>query len=231
MSELRCTSCAREIPPASVSEAIQAARCPACSRLVDLTRERGSARLQRQPLATPAPERWKVEDGVLAFSASWRWFDLKGLFLIPFMLFWNGILFAMAMGVSEGLKHPERLLFGLAVPHVWVGLGLLYSTLANLLNSTRVSVRDGELRVSKGPLPWLGNRRVGGGELTQIFVVEKRGGKGAPSYELCASTREGKKIALLSGIDSHDKALFLEHRVERALGIEDRAVVGEHPKS
>ena len=46
--------------------------------------------------------------------------------------------------------------------------------------------------ISKGPMPWLGNRSIPVEELRQLFVVEKRGNRGAVSYEVCAVLRDGR---------------------------------------
>lgn len=178
-------------------------------------------------LAVAAPEKWVVEAKPGSFLARWRWFNWSALFLIPFTLFWNGIMLGMAAGVTEGFTHPERLLFGLAVPHVWVGVGLAYYCACVFLNSTTVELKEGVLSVQHGPLWWRGNRTLGAGELQQLFVVEKRGSKGSRSYELCGLTRDGRRQTLLSGLDDETSARFLEVRLEQALNLSDVAVAGE----
>ena len=162
-----------------------------------------------------------------SFSARWRWFNLTALFLVPFTLFWNGIMLGMATGVTEGFTHPERLLFGLAVPHVWVGVGLAYYCLCLFLNSTTVALKEGTLTVQHSPLWWRGNRKLNAGDLQQLFVVEKRGSKGSVSYELCALSRDGKRQTLLTGLGDEPSARFLEVRLEQALNLADQAVAGE----
>lgn len=178
-------------------------------------------------LAVAAPEKWQVETRPGSFSARWRWFNLSVLFLIPFTLFWNGIMLSFAFGATEGFAHPERLLFGLAIPHVWVGVGLAYYCLCLFLNSTSVELKEGTLSVQHSPLWWRGNKKLGAGELQQLFVVEKRGSKGSRSYELCGLTRDGKRQTLLSGLDDETSARFLEVRLEQALNLADQAVAGE----
>jgi len=225
-----CPSCGTGLPPSALSNALQAARCPTCNTLVDLAApgSRLAPREERRgALAAPIPEKWKVDEGPRTLTARWSWFTWTALIMVPFTLFWNGILAGMAFGVTEGGAHPERLLIGLAVPHVWVGLGLAYGTLATFVNSTTVKAGDGVISVRKGPLPWLGNRSIPVDELKQLFVVEKRGNRGSVSYDVCAVLRDGRKQALVTGLDSSDKARFLETRLEQVLDIQDQPVEGE----
>jgi hypothetical protein len=89
------------------------------------------------------------------------------------------------------------LLVGLVVPHVWVGVGLAYACVANLLNSTTITSRFGRLTVKVGPLPWRGNRAFDANDLSQLFVVERRGNRGATTFDVCAVTRDGRRQQLV----------------------------------
>ncbi len=219
-----CPSCSASLPADAISESLSAARCPSCRALIDL----GSSRTVTARAATVAtPERWQVEATPGSLLVRWRWFTVLGIFIMPFALFWNGILAVAAFGVSDGFTHPERLLFGLALPHVWVGLGLFYFALATFVNSTTVRVANGFLMVRIGPLPWRGKRDLPTRDVQQLFVVEKRGNKGSVSYELCALMRDGKRQSVLTGINDELGARFLEVRLEQVMNIVDQAVAGE----
>lgn len=217
-----CPRCRAPLPVSAISTALEVARCPSCETVIDL---RASAK--SSALAAPTPERWEVTGTGPDLSIRWRWFRASSLFLIPFALFWNGILVTMAAGVSEGFRHPERLLVGLVVPHVWVGVGLAYACVANLLNSTTITSRFGRLTVKVGPLPWRGNRAFDANDLSQLFVVERRGNRGATTFDVCAVTRDGRRQQLVN-LPQPDQAAFVERRVEQALGVVDRPVEGEY---
>ena len=173
------------------------------------------------------PEKWQVDAKPGSLLVKWRWLSLAAVFLVPFTLFWNGIMVTMAAGMTDGFSHPERLLIGLAVPHVWVGLGLGYYCLALFLNSTTVRFAEGTLHVKHGPLPWRGTKSIPSREVQQLFVVEKRGNKGSISYELCALMRDGRRQSILTGLTSDGSARFLEVRLEQVMNITDQAVEGE----
>jgi hypothetical protein len=220
-----CPSCAASLPVSAISEGLRAARCPSCRTLIDLD----SSRAVQQPraLAVAVPEKWKVESAPGSLKVSWRWFSAAVFFLVPFTLFWNGIMVSMTFGMTDGFAHPERLLIALVVPHVWVGVGLTYYCLTLFLNSTTVEFHEGSLRVQHGPLFWRGNRKLGPGEVQQLFVVEKRGSKGSVSFELCGLLRDGKRLKLISGLSDEASARFLEVKLEQAMNIVDQAVAGE----
>jgi hypothetical protein len=168
----------------------------------------------------PTPERWHVDEGAGTLHVRWSWFTRAVFFIVPFMLFWNGALIGMGVTVTEGGAHLERLLLGLAVPHVWVGVGLVYWVLATFMNSTAVSLTGNTLSVRHGPLPWIGNRTLDIGDLEQLFVVEKRGSKGRVTFDVCAMKKDRTKQVLVGGLDAY----------ERALGLRDEAVSSEVAK-
>ena len=219
-----CPSCGAPLPQSSISEALAAARCPSCRALIDL----GSSRvISPRPTNVAAPAKWLVEGTPGSLLIRWRWLGPAAFFLVPFTLFWNGIMSVAAFGVSEGLTHPEYLLVGLVVPHVWVGVGLAYYCLALFLNSTTVRVSEGTLQVRHAPLPWRGTKAIAVREVKQLFVVEKRGSKGSISYEVCALMQDGRRQSLLTGLSDEPEARFLEVRLEQAMNIVDQAVEGE----
>lgn len=226
-----CPSCGTALPVSAISEALGAARCTACRALIDLGSPGANvvaAPRAQAPVANLAiPEKWQVEAVPGALTVRWRWLSAAAFFLIPFTLFWNGILAVFAFAGTEGFTHPERLLAGLAIPHVWVGVGLGYYVLTLFFNSTTVRLGDGAVTVRHGPLWWPGKRELSAREIQQLFVVEKIGNKGSRSYEVCALLRDARHVKLVKA-DDEQKARFLEVRLEQALGLVDQRVEGEH---
>ena len=192
--------------------------------MIDLESSRS---ISARPKNVPVPEKWQVDAKPGSLLVKWRWLSVAALFLVPFTLFWNGIMLTMAFGMSDGLKDPLKLLFALLIPHVWIGIGLAYYCVALFLNSTTVKVIDGQLHVKHGPLPWRGTKAIPVRDLQQLFVVEKRGSKGSISYELCALMRDGRRQSILTGLTSDGAARFLEVRLEQVMNITDQAVEGE----
>lgn len=219
-----CPSCSTALPPSAIAESLAAARCPSCKALIDLDSTRV---IRPRNVTVAAPQRWQIEAAPGSLVVRWRWLTWVALIFIPFTLFWNGVLLTMAFAGTEGFTHPERLLFGLLIPHVWVGIGFSYFTLASFLNSTEVRFNNGMLHVKHGPLPWRGQHHLQTREVAQLFVLEKRSSRRATTYDLCALLSDGKRISLLSSLTDEGQARFLELRLEQVMGIVDRPVAGE----
>ena len=167
---------------------------------------------------------------------TYRWFGWRFAFLALFCVFWDGFLvnWYLQLDRAAGANQELPLMFTLfPLIHVAVGVGLTYYTLCGFVNRTTVDVSRQEIRVRVGPLPWFGSRRVAPMQIAQVYREEivRQGKNGAhTSYQLSAALKDGKKLKLLSGLDTADLAPFLEQEIERHLGIRDQAVVGEMRK-
>lgn len=164
---------------------------------------------------------------------TYRWFSVAHVVLALFCVFWVGFLafwYSTALSRNAGLANP-MLWFPLL--HVAVGLGLTYSALAGFVNRTDVVVGAGEITVRHGPLPWPGGKTVPSSEIVQLYREERasqtRNGRSV-RYELNAMAGDGHKVRLLVRVPGPDVALYLEHVIERELGLADRRVPGEMRK-
>ncbi len=181
--------------------------------------------------ALPAPKGMTVatEGGGLVIRR--RWFSPSAFFLLGFAVFWDGFLVVWyTIALSGALGGDDAAAMALLFPllHVAAGVGITWLALATLLNTTKITLRSGELSVEHGPVPWKRPPTLKAGDLEQLWVVEKRGNKGGRSYQLHARTRQGVAHKLVSGLQDVNQARFLERRLEAALGIRDRKVQGEY---
>jgi hypothetical protein len=109
-------------------------------------------------------------------------------------------------------------------------LGALYGFAAALVNRTTIEVRGAELTVRHAPLPWWGARTIERGTIDQVFcdLVESRGRSGRIlRYRVVLRTSDGDERVLVGRLIEPEQALFIEASLERALGIQDRQIVGE----
>jgi hypothetical protein len=165
----------------------------------------------------PLPSGFKVDGSGPGLIIVRYWFSFALVFSALFCIAWDSFLVNWYLVAFAG--DTPWLFKVFPLPHVAVGVTLTYSTLARLLNRTTISVAEGSLRVRHGPLPWFGNQALRTDSLDQLYVD--------PSYQVCAVTKEGSKVVLVSGLEEMDEALFIEQCVETYLGIEDRSVPGE----
>lgn len=167
----------------------------------------------------------------LDLRITYKWFSQKHIGLIAFSVIWFGFLAFWYITAAGGGAPLSFFTFPLI--HVAVGLGLGYSGIAGLFNSTEITVDDATLRITHGPLPWPGNREMLVADLEQLYSEEKRHQQKNGvrySYTLSAVLKSNRAVNLIKGLEEPAQARYLEQIIEEALGIENRPVTGELPK-
>ena len=226
--KLTCDDCGATVPPDNINIARAMAKCDRCGSVFGFADQVPNRGADRERARVPMPKGVEVIDLGGDLTILRRWFSPKFLFLIVFCLIWNGFLvvwYSIALAADEA---PWMMLV-FPVLHVAAGVGLSYYTLCGFVNRTVIRVGQGRLRIRHTPLPWPGNREVDTSRLEQLFCTEEvRRSKNGTSitYKLRANTRAGESLELLN-VDEREQALFLEQRLEAALGIRDRPVKGE----
>lgn len=227
---LTCPQCGSSYRAEDLDAARGVLTCRYCRSLTLFRGTPASDPVQRPRPAVELPRRFTVEDGLQGLVIRRRWFQPSFVFLAGFCVIWNGFLFAW-----YSFAGPEAPLLVLVFPalHVALGLGLTYFTLAGFLNTTTIQVGADSIQVRHAPLPWPGVAHIPAMRVTQLFCKERihRGKNGSRStYEVWAVLDDGPTKKLVSGLDEPDQALFVEQRVEKALGLADRPMPGELPR-
>ena len=233
--QLQCGGCAAAIEAKDIDLPRSLAKCSFCNAIMDLGRREGAAAGGRfadvERPEVRLPERFVTGKDADGTFIRWRWFRPHHLFLVLFALGWNGfILFFFSSFRSTG---APSFFYLLPLVHVGVGVAIAYAALTGLVNSTTVRTGKGVLKIRHRPLPWLGNRDLRGAEIDQLFSAQKtsrtRNGV-STTFAVQAALKSGKSLTLLKGLQELDQALYLEQRIERALGIKDRPEAGEVPR-
>lgn len=236
--DLHCKHCGASIQQEDIVWDRKLARCSYCGTvfsLLDVSSDRltpPAAVPERQDRAPVAmPKNMTMLDMGDILQISYKWFGPKFIFLIIFCAFWDGfMIFWHGMALASGAWFMS--LFGLL--HTFVGVGLTYYTLAGLFNTTTLQTSQGVIGIWHHPLPWWGNKQVLAHDITQLYTTEKihhsKNGT-SYSYELNALLGSGAKEKLLQGMNEAEQALYIEQELERYLGITDRPVRGEFPRS
>lgn len=226
--KLTCDDCGAAVPSENINIARAMAKCGRCGSVFGFADQVPNSVADQERPRVPMPRGIEVIDMGGDLSIHRRWFSPKFLFLVVFCLFWNGFLvvwYTLALSAEEA----PWLMLVFPVLHVAAGVGLSYYTLCGFVNRTVIRVGQGKLRIRHGPLPWPGNREVETSRLEQLYCTEEvhRSKNGtSTTYKLRANTRVGEALELLT-VDERAQALFLEQRLETALGIRDRPVKGE----
>ena len=236
MSEILCKKCRAPIPPTHIEPDSTWVSCAECFTLFEVPSARPSEtagasmpdRPQRR-LRVPMPARINVEHvaGNVIITRTWR--TIAAFVMIPFTLFWNGF---MVVWFSIALSQGQWMMAIFGSLHGAVGVFLLFSTAAQLLNTTTITVGNGVFKVAHGPVPWAGALEIDAREIDQLYCHEKvRSTKNGQkrTYELHASLQGGIRTKkLVSGLPEAEQALFLEQELERHLSIEDRPMAGAY---
>ena len=229
--QLDCKNCGAPIPAEHINLDRAIAKCTQCNAVFSFA--------DRFPIASPAkptidqPEKIQITRSTNELAIVRKWFGPIFFFLAFFSLFWNGIVWTVALGAIFSGNYFMLVFMSL---HLIVGLGILYLTVALLANSTEIRVDRRYLSVKSSPLPFPknipfpvpGNCTMPVGRIEQIYCKEKFFGRGSASYELYAIDDRNQRQKIIKGIPNAEEAAFLEQEIERFLGIQDRPVRGEY---
>ncbi len=230
--KITCRACHADVPSDDLNIELAIAKCARCGDVFGFADEVANRAPVRKRAPIPTPKGIEVVDNGGEIVLSRRWFSVAYFFFAFFCLVWNGFLVIWyGLALSAGDAALPMLLIPLL--HVAAGVGLSYFTLCGFVNTTHITVRQGRLHVKHGPLPWPGGRSIETMTLDQLFCAKKvhrsRKGGTSTSYLLKAQTRSGDTLKLLT-LHDETQALFLEQRLERVLGIQDRPMPDELPR-
>lgn len=216
------------MPPGNVNVQTSIAKCDSCGAVFGFASQVPGSTAAYGKRQVEMPKGYRLEMDGADLLIIRRWFGAKYVALLFFCVFWDGFL-AVWYYIAF-TKDSPLVMKVFPVLHVAVGVGITYAVLAGFLNRTKIRLNPAELEVKHYPVPWPGNRVLQRQELDQLFCEEKLGANKNTvtySYDLLALMRDGRRIKLVSSMDTPEQALFLEQKIERHLGIADRPVAGE----
>lgn len=230
-TSLKCPNCAAILRAEDWDMHTGMIKCGYCHSLSNIpvsASEQGGFRPRPE---IPLPGGMQIQETMGGIMITRRWFSFVVLFLIPFCIVWDSFLvFWYSKALSE---NAPWIMAVFPLIHVAVGVGLTYFTLATLFNTTGIQAGQGKLSIAHGPLPWMGNLELPTRDIQQLFGKEKiNRGKNGPNYqyELWASMQDGRTRKLLGTGLTMEQTLYLEQKLESALGLKDRSMAGELPR-
>ncbi len=240
---ITCPQCRLQIVAEDVHLDTGLAKCRRCDSVFDFndqvprpapeSRPSSETTRPRESIAQP-PGVAIVDDGWGGLTITRRWFSPVIVFLLFFVIFWDGFLVLWyTIGLSDKMEGDgigKTIMLVFPVLHVAVGVGLTYFVITGFVNKSTIQCRDDRFSLRHGPLPWPGSCDLDAADLEQLYVKEKinRGRNGSTqTYQLRLKTRGGRDLKLLSGLSNPDQALYIERQIEEHLSIEDRPVRGE----
>jgi len=208
-----CRRCDRELEICEVTAEWLRGRCAHCDKVYRF------APAVAEELPMPCPKGVSlIEDGACP-RLVWRWFAWPALYLVFLCLFWNAVVHYAVWRIYE---ESGQLFFVWAVPHGWLAIGLIYASLAYLLNRTSIGLTPERLRVSHGPIPWWRDRSLNAGDIVNVRAETtfkgRRGGMNYYIYHVTAVLEDGGEVRLLR---IHDRryAIYFKQQLESWLDL------------
>ena len=153
------------------------------------------------------------------------WHSFKTFFVLTGALIFNGVW--ITNGFFELLFSDRELLLKLfCLVFIVIGLGLIYLTITTWLNKTQIYVSKDAIEIKHKPIPWPGNKRIETSNIKQLFVkkISRNSSNNRTTYtfNVLGVTSENKQFKLITGLERHQHAHFIERKIEDYLNIENK---------
>lgn len=234
--KLTCRSCQQPIPPEDINLDTVLAKCRSCHAVFDISGQVSlpkvpEAKLRRGRAEFPIPKRFVVEEGSGRLLIIYRWaLDFRAIVVLMFVSIFPftliGLMLRPSVWNSRKLEEETIPVWGMMVsllPALVLGIAIVWSILALILNKTTIQLEGRRLKIQHRPIPWLWNRDVDTTSFDQLYCVEGDSRR----YDLMARCKDGTRLKLVKNLGEVEQALALERLLEKHLGIADRPIRGE----
>ncbi len=224
---LDCRRCGTQIRSENIDLSTALAKCHQCHAVFGFADRLSGAKSKPPAMDMPLPEGLSVSEHAGMLRLERRWFRPFLFFALLFCIAWDAFLVFWYTQVGA---DGDVIAIVFPIAHVGAGVGLTYWTIAGFVNRTIIGASANYLTIRHQPLPWPGKRDIAVRDLQQLFCEEhvshSKNGTSV-SYSLNAVLQSGRKLALVKHLAQADQALYLEHAIEKHLGIDNRPVPGE----
>lgn len=225
--KIMCPACNREVNAEDIELSQKIAKCAGCNNIFSFSDKVFSSSSAMERPNIEMPKQFEIRSDGQGLEIIRRWFGLATIPLLVFCVFWNGF---MAVWFTIAITQKQFTMAAFGSLHAAVGLGILYTTLAQFFNTTTIRVSYDSVTVRHSPMPWPGQKTVVRADVKQFFsqedTYETKHGHGH-TYAVRLLTQNEKTIDIITGLADRNEALFVEQQVEKYLGIRDENVSGE----
>lgn len=226
---LRCARCDAAIPPEDVHLGNLLAKCRGCLEVFKFAvPESPGPVLVATGLPQGAmPEGVTIEEKPDARRIVHSWYSSKVWGILLFCVFWDfGVgtfTAALLYGYWTNPDPPDNVawVFFLVVPgiHNVAGVWITYYCVAIFLNETVVDVTPEFVRVTHGPVPWIGEIELPAADVRQLYGEPHCWGNedGKRRYRLMAVLADGRLVELVGGLEGKSAAEFYQRVLEEWL--------------
>ncbi len=145
----------------------------------------------------------------------------------------GALVVLVAVGIHQVVKKPGEWPLLVIILPISIFIVLIpWLALAMMLNATTITLREGVLRITHGPIPMRRSVTVHAEDIEQIFclttwktVSQGRSNVRRPFYSVEAKLKGDREVHLMS-VFTPMEGLYVEQLLEHALGIVDVALPG-----
>jgi hypothetical protein len=230
--ELCCQECDATIPARLMDEKRGLAVCQKCNAV------RRCAGGGPDDVGRPADHFWRRDEDTAPTGITLqqhidglrivrRWRSKAAIGVAFFAVLWDAIVVWFLAAGDE----PDPVLSCMALPFALFGAGVTYLALCLFLNHTVIEISGGLLSVRHQPLPWPG-KRLAVTDVDHLYCEERTSDSEDPAHDylLRATTRQGRRVKLLSVREEPEQVLFLAQVLNDRLRASERPARGRAPQ-
>ena len=235
-----CKHCLAPLPEEALVKGDEVVICDYCSTVHYMKPE--PIEYPDKPKNQPKKKREKPDNFVITqldngIDITYPWLGKQHRGLLFFAIIWNGFIafFTVAMfGAMFTEGAFEFMILCFMLPFYAVGIGMAWYVLAGFLNSTSIHITEVGIATDYKPIPMLGatTNSVKRDDIDQIYcrrrVAYSSTDVPVHVYDLHYVTSSGDDTEFLKGLETLNKAVFIEQTIERIYKIGDRPVDGEY---
>ena len=218
-----CRRCGFALEPERTSwakEGVGAAwSCTACGavRFEARAQKPKSTEIIREDAAGLGGYRSAARPGEVVMTRRWRRPIHFALFFGPIALFALGMLIAVVASADLAALLAQFAFQGLLVSAV-----AMYVGLCGLVNSTRLELHDGMLRIAHGPLPWRKNVSWPSNDFVDVWTQHVHVADAPDMYRLRVQLKSAGELVLLDELPSLEDGVYLEEKIATKIGLGER---------
>jgi hypothetical protein len=225
---LDCRRCGAQITAENIDLSTALARCHRCHAVFGFADQLSGANPPPPPMDMPLPHGLTMSESGGRLRLVHPWYRPVMFVALLGCILWN-VGFAVWYELAKSPSEIPLVVLLFAIVHMAIGVSITYAIVAGFFNRTIIEADATHLTIRHTPMPWPGNHQVRAGDLQQLFCEEQVDNRSV-TYRLSAVLKDGRKLPLVKTLPEPIQALFLEHTLERHLGIVNQAVAGELPR-
>lgn len=228
---LNCPKCKSPVGGTDINIQKNIGQCPNCDHLFRISDALDEDFNNEHKTNILMPEGIEVVPGLqLDIKLTWRKLSRVTMYIVLGSVF-TGIV--GLVGILAFAQFGFMLMLFMSL-FLLVGLSFLFRGIANLLNTTYITASSFDLQIEHRPINFFGwkDQVIDREEITQLFVERyeesRTNDRANYAHNLLIVLQDGREEKLITGLKDAKVAFYLEHQIEKRLGLQDRPMAGEY---